>query len=133
MIAVLRNLFVEDFWWKLFALALAVLIWLTVTFASQKEIGTDRRVFLNLPVAVLSSTEDVRNFKVSPNEVVVTVQGDAKTLQNLQSKDLRAMVDLTGVGAARDLRKRVEVSVPAGITHTRVMPGEVQVIFPPDR
>ena len=36
MIAFLRNLFFEDFWLKLFSLALAVLIWLTVTFASQK-------------------------------------------------------------------------------------------------
>ena len=51
------------------------------------------------------------------------MQGNAKTLQNLQSKDIRAMVDLTGIGAARDLRKRIEVSVPAGVTHVRVMPG----------
>jgi hypothetical protein len=37
------------------------------------------------------------------------------------------------VGAARDLRKHIEISVPAGVTHLRVMPEEVQVIFPPDR
>ena len=43
-----------------------------------------------------------------------------KTVQNLQTKDIRAMVDLTGVGAARDLRKRIEVSIPAGVTsHAR--------------
>ncbi len=40
MIEFLRNLILEDFWLKLFSLALAVLIWLTVTFASQKEVGT---------------------------------------------------------------------------------------------
>jgi YbbR domain-containing protein len=81
----------------------------------------------------LSSAEDVRGFKVSPNEVEVTVQGSARTLQNLQSKDIRAVVDLTGVAAARDLHKPVEVSVPAGVTFIRVAPEEVQVIFPPDR
>ena len=133
MITFLRHLVLEDFWLKLFSLALAVLIWLTVTFASQKEAGTDQRVFSNLPVTVLASAEDVHNFKVSPSEVAVTVQGDPKTLQNLQSKDIRAMVDLTGVAAARDLRKRIEVSVPAGVTFMRVAPEEVQVIFPPDR
>jgi YbbR domain-containing protein len=133
MIAFLRNLLLEDIWLKLFSLALAVLIWLTVSFASQKETGNSPRIFYNLPVTVLSTAEDVRDFKVSPNGVIVTVQGDANIVQNLQSKDIRPIVDLTGVAAARDLRKRVEVAVPAGVTCMRVVPEEVQVIFPPDR
>jgi len=133
MIAFLRKLVFRDFWLKLFSLVLAVLVWLTVTFASQKEVRTDERVLSNLPITILSGTEDVRNFKVSPNEVQVTVQGDAKSLQNVQGKDIRAMVDLTGVTVARDLHKRVQVLVPAGIAYRRVVPEEVQVIFPPDR
>ena len=133
MIKFLRHLFLDDFLLKIFSLGLAVVVWLIVTFASQKQAWSTPRVFYNLPVIVLSSVEDVRNFKVSPDEVIVTVEGDAKTLQNLQSKDIRAMVDLTGVAAARDLRKRIEVSVPPGVTHIRVAPEEVQVIFPPDR
>ena len=134
MITFLRNLVLEDFWLKLFSLVLAVLLWLTVTFASRKDPGIDQRVLAKmLPVTILASTEDVHNFRVSPSEVAVTVQGNPKTLQNLQTNDIRAIVDLTGVGAARELRKRIEVSVPAGLTHLRVMPEEVQVIFPPDR
>jgi hypothetical protein len=133
MITFLRKLVFEDFWWKLFSLALAVLIWLTVTFASQKEGKVVQRVFSHLPVVTVSSTDDVHNFKVSPGEVEVTVQGDPRTVQNLQSKDIRPLVDLTGVTAARELRKHIEVSVPAGITHLRVAPEETQVIFPPDR
>ena len=133
MIAFLRKLVLESFWWKLFSLALAVLIWLTVTFASQKEGRPVQRVFSHLPVLALSATEDVHNFRLSPAEVEVTVQGDARTLQNLQDKDVRPMVDLTGVGVARELRKRIEVWVPVGVAHTRVAPEEVQVIFPPDR
>jgi len=134
MITFLRKLVLEDFWLKLFSLLLAVLLWLTVTFASRKDPGIDQRVLAKmLPVTILASTEDVHNFRVSPSEVAVTVQGNHKTLQNLQTNDIRAIVDLTGVGAARELRKRIEVSVPAGLTHLRVMPEEVQVIFPPDR
>ena len=134
MITFLRKLVLEDFWLKLFSLLLAVLLWLTVTFASRKDPGIDQRVLAKmLPVTILASTEDVHNFRVSPSEVAVTVQGNPKTLQNLQTNDIRAIVDLTGVGAARELRKRIEVSVPAGLTHLRVMPEEVQVIFPPDR
>jgi YbbR domain-containing protein len=133
MIAFLRNLVFEDFWLKLFSLTLAVLIWLTVTFASQKEARTESRVFLNLPVTILAAAEDVHNFKISPREVEITVRGDARTLQSLQSKDIQAVVDLTGVPAAHDLRKRIDVSVPAGVTYLRVVPEEVQVIFPPER
>jgi len=133
MIAFLRKLVLENLWWKLFSLALAVLIWLTVTFASRKEGRPVQRVFSHLPVLVLSATEDVHNFRLSPAEVEVTVQGDPRTLQNLQDKDVRPTVDLTGVGVARELRKRIEVSVPVGVAHTRVAPEEVQVTFPPDR
>ena len=133
MIAFLRKLVLENFWWKLFSLALAVLIWLTVTFASQKEAGTETRVFSNLPVSILASAEDVHNFKVSPSAVEVTVQGDPRTVQDLDGKDIRVSVDLTGVGPARDLHKPVQVSVPAGVTFRRVAPEQVQVIFPPER
>ena len=133
MIAFLRNLVFEDFWLKLFSLVLAVLVWFIVTFASQTDAQTDERVFSHLPIAVVSATEDVRDFRVSPNQVQVRVRGYSKTLQNVQSKDIRAIVDLTGVTTARELRKRVEVAAPTGITHLRVVPEEVQVIFPPDR
>jgi len=133
MIAFLRNLILEDFFLKLFSLALAVLIWLTVTFVSPKDVRPEKREFPNLPVAILAAAEDMHNFKVSPTEVQVTVQGDPKTVQKLQSNNIRAIVDLTGVGAARDLRVRIEVSVPAGVTHMQVVPEDVQVIFPPDR
>jgi YbbR domain-containing protein len=59
----------------------------------------------------------------------VTVQGDAKAVENLQSKDIRPIVDLTGIEAANAL-KRIEVSTPAGVTHVRVVPEQVQVVVP---
>ena len=133
MIAFLRNLFLEDFWLKLFSLALAMLIWFTVTFVSQRDTRTDTRVLTNLPVSVLSAAEDVRNFKVSPERVEVTVRGDAEAVQNLQSDDVRAMVDLTGIAAVHELRRPLEVLVPAGITFLRVVPDHVQIILPPER
>ena len=133
MIKFLRHLFFEDFLLKFFSLALAVVVWLIVTFASQKEAGTIPRIFYNLPVTVLSSGEDVRKVKVSPKEVIVTVQASAKTLDHLQGTDIRAVVDLTGVTAAGSLRKPIEVSVPSGVTFMRVVPEEAQVTIPPER
>ncbi len=138
MIAFFRQLVLHDFWLKLFSLALAVLVWITVSFAIRHQgspvnslgLTMKERPFFNLPVVILSSAEDVRNFKVSPNEVAVTVQGDAKVVDQLQSKDIRALVDLTGVESARDLRKRIEISTPPGVTHVHVTPPDVRVVFP---
>jgi YbbR domain-containing protein len=140
MIKTLRSIFVEDFWLKLISLTLAVLAWMTVNFSIGKNtpaqnalslIPSDDRVFANVPVVILSSAEDVRSVRVHPKEVELTVQGDARSLKELQARDLRVLVDLTGIQAAQGLRKRLEVSTPPGITYVKVDPEEVQVIFPP--
>ena len=133
MIKFLLHLIVDDFLLKLFSLVLALLFWLTVSFAIQQTARTltpEVRTFFNLPVVVMSAASDARNFKVSPSQVEVTVQGDPHSLQELQSKDIRAIVDLTGLETAR-ARKRIEISTPAGVAHVRVQPEDVQVIIPP--
>lgn len=140
MIEYLRQLFLKDFWLKLFSFALAVLIWFTVNIAINREssgapalslIPSEEKVFSGLPVVVLSSAEDVRSVHVYPKEVEVTVQGEAKLLKDVRSKDIRVLLDLTGIPAAHDMRVRVEVTLPTGISVVRVNPEEVQVTFPP--
>ncbi len=139
MITFIRDLLFKDFWLKLFSLALAVLIWFTVSFAIKREvsplpslqISSGERTFFNLPVVVMSSAADVRNFRVNPKEVEVTVQGDSKSLNKLQSKEIHVLIDLTDIEPVGDLHKRIEVSTPPGVTHVRVYPQDVQVIFPP--
>jgi hypothetical protein len=68
---------------------------------------------------------------VNPAQVQVTVRGDAKSLHDLLPRDIRALVDLTGIEAARGLMKRIEVTTPAGITFVKVVPDEVEVNVPP--
>ena len=141
MIGLIRNLVFHDFWLKLFSLVLAVLTWLTVNFNSQRSQRESspispfmplvpERTFFNLHVMVMSAAEDVRNFKVIPSEVAVTVQGDARSLMTLQAKDIRVLVDLTGMQATGSVTRRIEVSTPAGVTHAQVIPPDVRVIFP---
>ena len=139
LINFIRELIVRDFWLKLFSLALAVLIWLIVSFAIQKEsspvaaltLTPTERTFSNLPVIVMSAAQDVRSIRVRPSLVEVTVRGDIKAVRALQANEIRVLVDLTGIEAARDLTKRIEVSTPAGISHVRVIPEEVQIVIPP--
>lgn len=139
MISLLRRLFLEDFWLKLFAFILATLIWFTVWLAIQKEVSpvpalvsqsTTERVFFNLPVVVYSLAEDVHSFKVSPQEVSVTVQGDRKALETLRGQDIGVTVNLTHLEGTHS-RKRIDVSTPVGIMHVKVDPPEVDVLLPP--
>jgi YbbR domain-containing protein len=137
MIRFLRSLFFEDLALKLFSLGLAVLTWVTVWIAIQREVspvtalaGMKEKTFVNLPVSVLSSAGDVHSFRVEPKEVQVTVQGDSRVLSAVKSKDIRVLVDLTGIEPIVGLRKRIEVSTPPGVTHVRVIPEEVLVISP---
>ena len=137
MIGMLRNLVAQDFWLKLFSLLLATLTWLAVNFLLRESsplaplVPTDVRTFLNLPVTVMSSAEEVRDFKVSPNQVSVTVQGEARLMQSLQPKDVRVLVDLSGVRASGQLRRQIEVSTPPGISYVQVVPPQVDVLYPP--
>jgi YbbR domain-containing protein len=128
MIKFLRDLFFNDVWLKLFSLALAVLIWLTVSLAVQKR--PEVRTFSKLPVVTMSATGDVRQMRVRPALVDVTVQGERTLVNELRANDILIRVDLTGMKSGDFVKKRVEVSTLAGITLVRVEPQEVEVVFP---
>lgn len=135
MIGLLRSIFIKDFWPKLFCLVLAVLIWSLVSLAIKKESAppslprgpTTRRTFPNIPVMILSSGTEPRSFIINPTRIEVSVRGEAKLMQSLQDKDIRAVVDVTGIADALDMRKRVEVTVPEGMSVISITPEEVKL------
>jgi YbbR domain-containing protein len=142
MIQFLRDLVFKDFGLKLVSLALAALLYFTISVVairnetptlSSLSLDTDTLVFPRVPVMVLSSAADVHDYKVDPQVVAVTVRGYSQRLAALQSSDIRAWLDLTGVETASSLRKRIEVSTPSGVTFVQVEPTEVRVIFPRKR
>jgi YbbR domain-containing protein len=137
MIPFLQDLVLKDFWLKLFSFALAALIWFTVNIAIKNDISpvaslslapTEQLILRNLPIAILSPSQQVRGLSINPKTADVIVQGDAASLRNLQRQNVRVLVDLSGdSGALQNSRRRVEVSTPAGITHVKVDPEEVQI------
>src|SRR5690349_9431836 len=138
----MRDWVIKDLGWKLFSLALAVVIWLVVqTIRSDSPVATagnplsawTTRTFTNLPVLVVSAAADVREFKVNPNTVDVTVSGQPGIIAVLSEKEIHVTVDLTDIEAARNLRKRIDVSTPTGVTFVRVTPADVDVVVPPRR
>jgi YbbR domain-containing protein len=92
------------------------------------------QTFRNVPVLIMSAAADVHDFKVSPNQVIVTVSGESRRLGEIRAQDIRALVDLTGIEAApRGSRLRIGVTTPTGITLVRVVPEDVEVIVPAKR
>ena len=124
----------KDFWWKLFSLILAVVLWLTVYKIRQDPViavASASGVPLSLPISVVSSALDVHDFRVLPGTVVVKVSGPPEVMAVLQANQIHPVVDLTDITGARNLKRRVEVSTPPGVTLISVEPTEVDVLFPP--
>lgn len=139
MIIFVRNLVVNDFWFKLFSLVLAVLIWLTVDFSIHKEISpwaaligrsADETV---MPVHVTIPVMNARTVTVTPQDVQVTLRGDPKLLNRIGTNDVHAQVNLTDVESATGLRRQVEIVLPEGISYTHVKPTEVEVSVSPNK
>jgi YbbR domain-containing protein len=141
MIEFIRNLIVRDFWLKLLSLVFAVFIWLAVSkVVLKREVGSPlaafgaqvvEQTYVNVPIMVIFPAAEIRNVNLNPTEVRVSVRGSPDAMQRLRPQDIHAQVDLTGIESARALRKRIEISLPSGITYTRVVPDEVEVFLPP--
>jgi len=133
----LRDLFIKDWGWKLFSLLLAVAIWLTVHKIIEEPKNSDANAasspvtYHNLTVSIVSRTTDVHLYRAIPNTVSVTVSGPPGVIAVLQANEIRATVDLTENDSVRDLKWRVDVSVPPGVKLVNIDPPRVGVIIPP--
>jgi hypothetical protein len=54
-------------------------------------------------------------------------------MAGLSGNQVRPMVDMTEIGDIKDLKRRVDVSTPAGVTLISVTPPKVDVVLPPKR
>jgi YbbR domain-containing protein len=132
----MRDFFLNDLRWKLFSLLLALAIWGTVhrvlNSSGFTDASTDRKVTYNdQPVFIVASSSDVHLYRVVPETVRVTVTGSDAAIAVLQANQIRATVNLTGIGADKELKRNVDISVPTGITVISVDPQKVGVIAPP--
>ena len=134
----LRDIVTKDLGWKIFSVALATAIWLTVQAISadaakriNPQNGMMTRTFEGVPVLVVSNEAAVREFKVNPRVVQITVSGKPETVGALDPKQIHAIVNLAAGEGLPDLKKRVDVSIPPGITLLSALPAEVHIAPPP--
>ncbi len=132
-----REIVTKDFGWKFFSVLLALVVWLIVHTISEDFSGNvnplhrnSTRTFEHVPVDIVFAAADVREIKIEPEEVQVTVTGRAETINFLDEKEIRVTVDLRGIEEAQNLRKRVMASAPLGVTIIGIIPREVDVVVP---
>ncbi len=125
-----RNIILRNFGWKLLSLALAVVIWLTIKALSAEQ-GQTEKMFLTVPIQIVSSTADVRAFRVDPTTVNVTLKGRPGAIDRLTEREIRVLVDASSADLHQSFRRHVDVAVPNGITVVRFEPTEVQLTPPP--
>ncbi|MFO1512507.1 MAG: hypothetical protein U1F83_06270 [Verrucomicrobiota bacterium] len=126
-----RDLLLKNIGWKMLSLGLAVAIWLTVKTAINERGAQSVRTFINIPTQILSSTSDVRTFRVVPDVVSVTVRGRPEVIGVLNEREIHAFVDTTSADISQNFTRRVQVATPIGITIVRVDPVEIAVEVPP--
>jgi hypothetical protein len=128
----IRDLLLKDWVWKLFSLFLAAAIWFTVHRILEPEaVSLVRRTstvtYNNLTVDPVSSTADVRAYRVVPSSVRVTVSGPPEVMGLLQANQVQAEVNLTG---AIGNTAPVDVITPPNVTLMAVEPPMVTIISP---
>jgi YbbR domain-containing protein len=131
-----REFVRHNFWLKLFSLILATLIWFVTKLGFiKKEISLGQntivnlatREFAQLPVTVVRQPGDPRAFKVTPENVSVTLTGEAAVLRELSRREITIYVDMTAAQPAEGPTQRLKLHVPSGVTVVRVAPVAVQI------
>ena len=124
------ELITRNFGWKALSLSLAVVIWLSVKAISSEQ-GQTERMYIGLPVQIVSGTADVRAFSLEPDEVRVTLKGSPDTIKKLNEREIRVLTDITSAETTEPFRRKVQVALPNGYSVVRIEPADVLVTPPP--
>lgn len=128
-----RDYILKNFWLKLFSLALATVIWLTINaIIHEAKIEapmdeTAQQKFTHVPITVMMNAADARSFRVVPGEVTVSVSGKFLTLQKVTDKDIQAFVNLTDTRDTEGAAKKIQIVAPDGVSLVRVDPAMVRI------
>jgi hypothetical protein len=132
-----RDFVLNNFWWKITALLLAILVWIGFRprdkplnlFPDQYAYRASYvRYLLRHPVTIIKPATDTNEFKVTPAEVDISLSGDEKVLSALRGGEVRASVDVVSLGGKTNVLPLIVTFPPGGnIKVERVIPERVQV------
>lgn len=137
----MREFLLNNFLWKLTALMLAVIVWLSMkgeapqspapSIATRINPATaiSTRDIVSHPITIRKPATDTREYRLDPLMVSLTLSGDLEKLKALQGRDVEASVDLSLMRAGSGpTNLTVKVSLPGtGITLDKVQPETIRV------
>lgn len=127
-----KSLFQENLWQKLFALGLAILIWLTVSSTEAVRFGAldfeAVQEVSGVPIVVLTRAADVWRYEVRPERVSVTLRGPSGLLSTLTATRMEAYVNLVELDQDQSSGEvEIHVNAPLGTRVIEVDPARVMV------
>lgn len=129
-----RKWITDDFVWKFFSVIIAVGVWLIIHKIRDEPAAPGllavSNTFTNVPVLAVSAGAEALSARVAPDSVSVTVSSAPGVMAVLEASQLHVIVNLTGIDSAHDLKRRVYVAPPPGVTLLKVDPSEVTVTIP---
>ncbi len=123
----LRHWFTNNWLFKVFALVLAVMLWMTVASESSSEIGIEVPLeYRNIP-SHLEITGD------TTNSVEVRLRGSSNLIRDISPRDVSMTIDLGGMKAGERIISLTSrnVQVPVGAEVIRVNPSRVRLTLEP--
>jgi YbbR domain-containing protein len=122
----IRRLFLDDWVIKAVALVITFALWLGVTGLRAPVAARFKNIALNLRV---SNNIDITNSPVQ--EVVITITGDKRKIDQIDPRDLVVLLDLTDVQAGERMvelnAESVGVELPTGVRIEEIVPSKIQV------
>ena len=131
----MREIVLNNFWWKVTAFLLAVLAWLGFQPKDKRlSLVPDgfrtqyTRYLVAHPVTIIKPATDTREYRITPAFVDITLSGDEKLLGEIWAGELRATVDVTGFkDGTNSLPLRFVPPEGKNIQLERMVPDRVQV------
>jgi YbbR domain-containing protein len=108
---------------KVFSLALAVMLWMTVATQTSSEIGMD------LPIEYRNIPKDLEVTGDAINVVHVRLRGASNVIRGISAEDISTTLDLADIvpGEKTVPLTAQNVSVPFGVEVVRVSPARIQL------
>lgn len=122
----LTGLLIRNIWWKLFALLIAVAIWLGV--AGEPELAT----IVSVPVEYRNYPRDLDISSPTVGMVSVETRGPSGRLSGLQNSGISAVVDFASVkgpGERTFTLTASEIILPRGVQLIRSVPSQLRFTF----
>ncbi len=112
--------------WKLFSLAVAILLWLLVV--PQSELVTSR----GIPVLYRNLPDDLEIASDMPERIHVEIRGPASKLSAASLADLAVQLDLSPVNVAGERTFTIagpDLTLPRGVSFLRAVPSPLRLRF----